>query len=120
MDASREIHVLAQALNLENTRQDWGITNSDPSRVAEFIRFCETTELTPVQQFAMGELVLASANDALVEGVADEGLIDIIERFLASGLHGLPAHFGYWSSLDDEEEFPIGSLLRRLATHASP
>ncbi len=117
MDADTELDTLTRALNLVNERQDWGIVNSDPSRVEEFLRFCETEPLTPSQQFAMGELVIASANDALEEGIADDGLVDHFERFLASGLHGLPSHVRYWASLD-EEEFPIATLLRRLATHA--
>ncbi len=118
MDAGPEINALARSLNLADASQDWGITNADPSRVEEFLQFCETAELTAAQRFAMGELVFASMNDALLEGTAGDGLIDHFERFLASDLHGLPWHVQYWSSLDDDEQFPIAALLRRLATHA--
>ena len=118
MNVEQDIHTLTRLLNLRDARQDWGITNSDPSRVDEFIRFCETAELTSAQQFAMGELVFASANDALAEGIANDHLADTFERFLASGLQCLPWHIRYWSSLGNEEEFPIATLLHRLTIHA--
>ncbi len=117
MNANREILTLARELKLKDEPQDWGIINSDPSRVNEFIRFRETADLTPAQQYALGELVFASMNDALEEDVADDNLVDLFERFLASDLHGLPAQIKYWSSLD-EEEFPIATLLHRLKAHA--
>jgi hypothetical protein len=117
MDAGREIRMLTRALGLKDERQDWGIINSDPTRVEEFIRFRETSDLTPAQQYAVGELVFASMNDALEEEVADDKLIDLFERFLSSGLQGMPAHVRYWSSLD-EEEFPIVTLLHRLEANA--
>jgi len=87
MDAGQEIHKLARTLNLTDARQDWGITISDPSRVEEFVRFCETS--------------------------AGDGLVDAFERFLASGLQGLPSQVRYWSSLGDDGEFPNATLLRR-------
>jgi len=118
MGADQEIQTLAQTLGLADAPQDWGVINSDPGRVEEFIQFCETAALTPAQQFAMTELVFASTNDALADGDATAGVVDSFEGFLASGLQGLPWHVRYWSSLDDEDEFPIGTLLRRLATHA--
>ncbi len=109
-----QIRNLSQTLNLVEAPQDWGITNSDPARVGEFLHFCESVPLTAAQQFAMGELVLASMNDALVEGA--DG-VDYLERFLALGLLGLPQHVRYWSSLDDEE-FPIAARLRGSSIQA--
>ncbi len=113
MNANREIQTLSQTLKLADGPQDWGIMNSDPSRIEEFIRFRETAPLTSAQQFAMGELVFASMNDALIEGIA----VDDLERFLGLELHGLLWHVRYWSSLGGEE-FPIAALLRRLAIPA--
>lgn len=120
MDARAEIQTLTDVLRLSDSPQDWGIVNSDPSRAEEFIRFCETAELTPSQQWGMGELVFASMNDALEAGIITPQLVEAFEGFLASGLHGLPWHLRYWSSLrsSPEDEFPIVALLQRLAIHA--
>ena len=66
----KDIQDLSERLGLVYHRQDWGICNADASRVAEFVQVCRTGGLTPPQQYAMGELVLASMNEALVEGAA--------------------------------------------------
>ena len=111
--ADQDIQDLTARLGVAYHRQDWGICNADANRVGEFIRVCQTGKLTPPQQYAMGELVLASMNDALVEGAADAELISEFEAFLKLRLHGLAPQIRYWSSLTDAEEFPLSGLLGR-------
>ena len=116
MTPDAQIQALSRSLGLEDCRQDWGITNADPARIEEFLDRCEATQLTLAQQPVMGELVLASLNEALLDGADPEGVVVCVERLLASGLHGLTAQVNYWSSLEGGGEFPIGPLLQRLAT----
>ena len=109
---------LSRSLRLVDEPQDWGIFNSDPSRVEEFLRFCELETLTSVQQFAVGELVLASLNDAMLDQTADDRwLAEQFDRLLALDLHEIRQHIRYWSSLNGED-VPIGAFLRRQAIPA--
>lgn len=111
--ADQDIQDLTARLGVAYERQDWGICNADASRVGAFIRVCQTENLTPPQQYAMGELVLASMNDALLDGVTDSQLIGEFGAFLKLHLHGLALQIRYWSSLTDAEEFPLSNLLEQ-------
>jgi hypothetical protein len=112
MNADQQIQQLSELLGLKEEPQDWGIINADPTRVLEFIRFCETTALTPVQQYVMGELVLASMNDALLDGMADAPTVAAFKRFLTGNFYELPTHIRYWSSLTNADEFPLADWLK--------
>ena len=115
--ADEEIQDLTDRLGLTNERQDWGICNADAGRTSEFIRVCRAELLTPVQQYAMVELVLASMNEALADGVADKELLSEFRAFLTLNLHGIDPQLRYWSSLVDADEFPLAALLgKELAT----
>ena len=111
--ADEDIRELSDRLGLLDYRQDWGICNADAGRTGEFIRVCHTGELTLSQQYAMGELVLASMNDALADGVADAELVGKFKAFLTLNLHGLAPQIRYWSALTNAEEFPLSGLLGR-------
>lgn len=113
--ADEDIRDLTDRLGLTYHRQDWGICNADAGRVGEFMQFCRIEGLTPPQQYALGELVLASMNEALVGGIADEKLIAEFHAFLTLGLHGLASQVRYWASLTDEEEFPLAGILGGIA-----
>lgn len=113
MNADQQILSLSEELGLKYERQDWGIVNADAARVVEFIRFCEKTKLTAVQQYALGELVLASMNETLLENRADEETLREFRRFLTSNIYGLSAHIHYWASLADSDEFPLAALLKQ-------
>ena len=109
--ADDDIRDLTDRLGLTYHRQDWGICNADAGRVGEFMQLCRTKRLTPSQQYALGELVLASMNEALVEGSADESLITEFHEFLTLDLHGLASQVRYWASLTDDQEFPLAGIL---------
>ncbi len=60
---------LSEQLTLKVESQDWGIVNADSSRVEEFVRFFEFHDSNDSwEPEALGELILASANDGLVDG----------------------------------------------------
>src|SRR5271170_4960642 len=97
--ADKDIQALSDKLTLLYERQDWGIINADATRVGEFIQFCRNAKLAPAQQFAMGELVLASMNEARADGTANANLLNEFRLFLQSNFHGLPQQIKYWASL---------------------
>ena len=114
--ADEEIQQLSDRLGLTNHRQDWGISNADPGRVEEFIRLARTEDLTGPQQYVVGELVLASMNEALVEDLTTEALIAEFHQFLALDLRELPAQVRCWAGLSDNAEFPIAGLLGNVVS----
>ena len=111
--ADNDIRDLSDRLGLMYERQDWGICNADARRVGEFIEVCRSGGLTPPQQFAMVELVLASMNEALADGGDDAGIVRDFKTFVTLGLHGLEPQIRYWASLPNGEEFPLAGLLGR-------
>ena len=115
MMPNEEIQDLTDQLGLINHSQDWGIANADARRVVEFIHVCRVQKLSLSQQYAVAELVLASMNEALVEGLDDGDLLAKFDDFLMLELHELPDQIRYWGSLtDDAEEFPVANLLGKV------
>ena len=111
--ADKDIQDLSDRLGLIYSPQDWGICNANADRTGEFIQVCHTDALTAPQQYVMGELVLASMNEALEDGVADAELVNKFKTFLTFDLHGLAPQIRYWASLTNSEEFPISGLIER-------
>ena len=117
--ADKDIQELSDRLGLVHYQQDWGICNADAGRVGEFIQVGRSGGLTPPQQYAMVELVLASMNEALADGADRAELVSDFNGFLTLGLHGLEPQIRYWASLPDGEEFPLAGLLgREFATRS--
>ena len=112
MTPDDEIEQLSTKLGLMNEKQDWGIANADFARTDEFIRCALEANLTLAQQYAMTELVLASVNEAMLEGRFTQELKSSFSVFLRSELHGLPDQIRYWSKLSDHREFPLASFLK--------
>jgi len=106
--------VLSERLGLRFQTQDWGILNSDPDRLEEFVRFYETTDLAPTQRYELGDLVLASANDALVKQELDENRLQELAAFIARNRASLQTRIDYWAGLAGDSEFPIAGALKRL------
>ena len=111
--ADKHIQELSDRLGLVHYQQDWGICNADAGRVGEFIQVCRSGGLTPPQQYAMVELVLASMNEALSVGADHAEHVSDFSGFLTLCLHGLEPQIRYWASLPDDEEFPLSAVLER-------
>jgi hypothetical protein len=118
VDAEQEIRQLSKRLNLVYERQDWGIINADPSRVGEFIQFYDQEPQTEVTRYALEELIIASMNEAIVEGVADDCLRRLFNAFLSRDAKRAALHIRYWGGLQDSEEFPIAEPLRRFVRNS--
>lgn len=66
-EAERLMEELSRDLGLCNEQQDWGIINADPTRVRHFLDYFDSQPLTSTQRFEMGELIIASVNEAILE-----------------------------------------------------
>ncbi len=104
---------LSCELGLAYESQDWGIINADPKRLREFIQFYKTQYfcLSATQKFDLGELIMASANEAILEELITEETFTLFLQFIRKYRKELEYHLKYWSSLEDTEEFPIIQIL---------
>lgn len=67
MNGDQEIEYLCDRLQLSFESQDWGIVNATPQRLSEFMSFYSCERLSRTQQIYMMELIIASANEAIIE-----------------------------------------------------
>jgi hypothetical protein len=112
MDTEQEIKQLSDRLGLAYERQDWGIINADPARVVEFIQVYDQGRHSDAERYALEELIIASMNEAMVEGVADENVHNLFDAFLRTHTKRAIPHIRYWGGLQDAQEFPIAATLR--------
>jgi hypothetical protein len=93
--------------------QDWGIMYSDAKRLDEFMAYYNTTELDDYQQFNVFELIVASYNDAILEGGVNKSQKDIFSHILnkTTSNKKLDIVKDYWRRISNNEEFPVGKLL---------
>jgi len=101
---------VSRALGLLDEPQDWGIVNANPERLEEFVAFLEAQDLAPTQVFDMLELILASANERLVDDASADlpGLRAVLDHYPDAA----KVHYDYWAGLDDSTEFPLSVWLR--------
>ena len=112
MDTEQQIKQLSDRLGLAYERQDWGIINADPARVVEFIRFYDQGHHSDPERYALEELIFASMNEAMVEGVADANAHQLFDAFLRNHTKRMIPHIRYWGGLQDAQEFPVAATLR--------
>lgn len=95
--------------------QDWEIELADKSRVAEFLDFYETNELTREQQFALMSLVLASLDDLATASPLDQSLWQRIALLITRDRKLFKYLVEYWASLDKaDDKFAISHLVRSI------
>lgn len=102
-------------LELENT-PDWGIINSDGSRVLEFIHYIDERDyLDFTIRYSFVELIIASMNDAIMEGKADCEVHSKFYEYIKPILNDNKyyPYVTYWISIKSEEEYPVGYLLEK-------
>lgn len=93
--------------------QDWGIVNSNPARVGEFIDYYKKTELDDATRFHVFELIVASYNDAIL-GRLTKGQVKADFAQLVTESHSIPQLKivrDYWKEIYNKENFPVGKLL---------
>ncbi|MDT4329300.1 hypothetical protein ACQE3E_07215 [Methylomonas sp. MED-D] len=115
MNWQRELNSL---LGLRSEGQDWGIENSDPSRVIELIEFFEQhVSSHPWEPEALAELIIQSAQEGLESGSLTEEEKVKFKSFFAEHRHFFPVTSSYWLGLN-EFEWQIVRLLREVRTGA--
>ena len=106
------IDKLSAALDLLPWEQDWGIANSDPQRIAEFVGFYHLNVVEhPWEPEALAELILASADDALVGPGLGQSERLLVLDFVREHGQEFPLTLNYWVGLP-EREFPASTLVR--------
>ena len=104
--------------------QGWGIGFADAARLPEFIAYDRAQQGDFdewAQEYHLGELLLESANDALLDGVALPSLVEeAVMLVVGRWAHGPTLHLlEGWTGLDSPEweggalAFPIAAVLRR-------
>lgn len=110
--ADDPLAAMTAALHLQFEPQDWGIANADGARVEEFIAYYEThPEFGTPLRHVLGELIVASMNEALQSGGCSLDTASAFEGFLARRRTEFPQVIAYWSSLSPRD-FPVARLVR--------
>lgn len=99
--------------------QDWGLTNSDGSRVEEFLDFYYGHPLFPnVHKTMLGELILGSFDRALIDSCASTELEARMRKFCLDHRHRSEQRENFEFFESDagtpEDPTPIGPWLRAL------
>lgn len=103
---------ISDKLGLRYEPQDWGITNADGNRLEEFMTFFRQQALQPTQRFELADLILASANERLLEGLDVE--IGSLKTLAGEYPQAFSDHMEYWCGLENPEEFPLSRVLCRV------
>lgn len=105
---------LSTDLGLEEYQQDWGICNSDPNRIQEFIRYFENNIVEhPYEPEALAELILQSYEELEETGPEIEKDFGLIVKFIEDHGAEFPMTLNYWRKLDGEE-WQLPSLLNKI------
>ena len=107
---------LASDLGLMVTGQDFGIINADGKRLAEFlIYFANNKAIDPWEWEELLNLILESANEAIVDGYISIEQIECIKSILINENSKFPEQLEYWSSFSNEEgTYPIVDLVNEV------
>ena len=105
---------LSKRLGVAYCSQDWGIANAEPSRLLEFIEFYERESLDDTLKYQLMELIIASANEALIDGSLLSSTLGPFEEFIGKHRQDAPTQMEYWSGLPNTDEYPVGVVLRRV------
>ena len=101
---------------------DWGIINADKARIVEFIDYVTQRESLDFSiKYNFLELIIASMNDAIVEGEVDYKLHAKFHEYVKPVLKDdrYYPHIPYWISIKSKDEFPIGFLLEQYLRDAT-
>ena len=103
---------LSQSLGLNPFDQDWGIQNSDPQRLDEFLSFFESHETKHPWDFEeLADLIFESANDKLLTSGMSSAEKFLLCRFVEKNFKLFPLRASYWSGLFGNAEFPVAELI---------
>lgn len=110
-DPTRE---LCDWLGLVHAPQDWGIENADAKRAMEFLDFYRgnAAKLGPYHRYQLAELIVASVNDAMEEGIASDVMLDRLRTFVRQAdTEQERLVVQYRADLAGDDEFPVGQVV---------
>jgi hypothetical protein len=113
-EADNLVQELSRDLGLAYELQDWGIINADPTRVREFINYFNKQALASTQRLEMGELIIASMNEAMLENSVDRETLQDFEAFIRNNEVELELKIQYWARLKCKDEFPVSPLIQLM------
>lgn len=102
-------------LELDNT-PDWGIINSNSTRVSEFINFIMVNDMLDSSiKFEFVELIVASMNDAIIENKANCEVYANFHNYVnhISKIEKFNPQIQYWISIKSDDEYPVGLLIEK-------
>ena len=106
---------LSRDLSLEPYDQDWGICNSDSSRLGEFLEYYRINQVQhPWEPEALAELIFQSAEDAVHAGELSKTLQSELIEFISNNSEQFPLTAAYWADLEQDEWFVPRLLVGRM------
>jgi hypothetical protein len=112
-----KLNEISKELKLVYTSQDWGIVNSDSSRLSNFIEYFYENENVIIcnkeVKYSFFELIISSYNDYLIERDYNINVDKIMSKFFKS--YNEDSDFvllrDYWRQIKSKLEFPVGYKL---------
>jgi hypothetical protein len=115
MTSMDELQKISEQLGIAfhpNDAQDWGVINSQPERIRDFIEFLDAnyTNFTFIQSNSIADLIISSVDELLLQG----GSIDEIgfNDFLGKYFESIDS-ISYWISYGYREESPITYYIQK-------
>ncbi len=111
---------LASELGLMKTGQDFGIVNANGKRLAEFILYFKNNKaVDPWEWEELLDLILESANEAIIDGYISNDQIESIKDILLNENEKFPNQLEYWSEFGNEEgAYPIVEMVNDVKNNA--
>ena len=97
--------------------QDWDLEHADAVRLTGFVNTYAKVDLADDDRFALMELIVASADDALRDNNMNDSLWISIREMLMVGSHLHASTIFSWSCVDatcDDECFPVTPRMREI------
>ena len=107
---------LASDLNLIVTEQDFGIINANGKRLLEFLDyFLSNQEIDSWGWEELLNLILESANEAILEKYITNYELETIKNILLNYSSKFPTQLEYWSQFDNAEGcYPIVDFVNKV------
>lgn len=93
-------------LNDHDEIQDWERYFADPEKIEKFLVYYVLGKLNEDEKFLLMDLILASANDAILP----DGVWEQIETWLQNDSHIHHYSIWYWADIDEETGLPDNSF----------
>ncbi len=108
----KEIKEVSEDLHLNFETQDWGIINSNPSRLKEFIDYrLSLKQISTSLRYELLELIIASFNEAMLENSINSDLENELQKVLDLDAEICETVIQYWKSIYDKTTYLVGEYL---------